>query len=141
MRMPRKTAGYKYPHVSSTAREHDHRMCAVIDAIARRAASGAEPWGTPHHMPPLGDESQAHRVRNRLFGGRSCPRLARVHGTLSVSVMYATDAGEYTNARTATGKGFVLVVRVFTRDAGQQAITERVASGQQLAYNPRKETF
>lgn len=137
--MPRKTAGYRFPHATTEAREHDHRMCQVIGAIAQRAADGAEEWGTAHHMPPLGDEAEAHRARNRLFGGRGCSRLAKVHGALSVSVMYLTPGGEYTNTRTATERGYVLVVRVWPRSTGRREIIARVERGERLTYNAFRE--
>ena len=137
--MPRTRAGYRYPHASTDAREHDHRMCAVIDAIAQRAGSGAEEWGTAHHMPPLGSATEAHRARNKLFNGRDCAKLAKAHGALSVSVMYLTPSGEYTNTRTTAGDGYVLVVRVWPRATGQQEIVSRVGRGERLTYNAFRE--
>jgi hypothetical protein len=114
-------------------------MCKVVGAIAERVASGAEPWGTPHAMPPLADEMTAHATRNRLFNARNCGILADAFGELSVSVMYARAGGALTNTRVPGDGGYVLVVRVFDRDTGRRAIINRVNAGQPLAYNRRKE--
>lgn len=138
--MPRTRAGYKYPYATTAARVHDHKMCRVIEIIAARVDDGAEPWGTVHRMPPIGNEETARRARARLFGARNCPRLATRHGQLSVSVMYARDDGTLTNSREAGEHGFVLAVRVFSRDVALGEIVRRVRAGQQLAYNTRRET-
>lgn len=138
--MPRKTAGHRFPHATTEARPHDHTMCKIIDMIAERAGSGDEEWGTVHRMPPLPDAAQAHAVRNKLFNARKCRTLARIHGTLSVSVRYATDTGELTNTRTVTAKGYVLAVAVYPRAQARQNIITRVNSGERLSYNAYRET-
>ena len=134
--MPRTTAGHRYPHVSSTARPHDHAMCKVIEAIVKRAVSGAEPWGTVHDLPPVAAEDRAHAFRNRLFNARNCGQLADRYGPLSVSVRYRHPDGELRNKRAPGGRGYVLAVAVYPRDAARAEITRRVGDGQRLAYNP-----
>lgn len=137
--MPRTTAGHRYPHVSTTARPHDHAMCKVIEAIAERAASGTEEWGTIHDMPPVGDEVKAHALRNKLFNARNCGQLADKYGPLSVSVRYRHPDGQLRNQRVPAGRGYVLVVAVYPRDMARAEITRRVGDGKKLAYNPRRE--
>lgn len=134
--MPRTTAGHRYPYASSTARVHDHGMCKVIEAILKRIAAGTEPWGTPHDMPPLGDEQQAHATRNKLFGARNCGKLADAHGEISISVMYRQPDATLTNNRVPGTGGYILVVRVYDRDTGRRKIVSDVRAGKPLAYNP-----
>lgn len=135
--MPRKGAGYKYPHVTTAAKVHDHTMCPVIGAIATRARAGDEPWGTEHEMPPLPlDEDAVTRIKNQLFLGRSCQKLAREHGALSVSVTYRTPDGQLQNSPPVRLEGgYVLVVRVWDRRTAKAEIERRVEQGQPLAYN------
>ena len=114
-------------------------MCEVVAVILGRVAAGTEAWGTPHAMPALSDEMTAHATRNKIFNARNCGQLADVHGEISVSVMYAKPDGTLSNKRVPGPDGYRLVVRVFTRDVGRRAIINRVANGEQLAYNPRKE--
>lgn len=137
--MPRQTAGHRFPHISSTARQHDHKMCVVVEKIIQRVEAGTEAWGTPHAMPPLADEMTAHATRNRIFNSRNCGQLADAHGQISVSVTYAKPDGTLTNTRTPGNGGYVLVIRVYSREIGRQAIVNRVRNGQALAYNPRRE--
>lgn len=137
--MPRTTAGHRYPFASSTARVHDHAMCKVVETILARIESGAEAWGTPHDMPPLADEHQAHSVRNKIFGGKWCGQLEDAHGKISISVMYRKADGALTNTRVPGEGGYTLVVRVFTREAGQRTIVNRVKAGEPLAFNPYRE--
>jgi len=132
------TAGARYPHASTAARVHDHRMCRVIEVILGRVQAGAEPWGTPHPMPALTDEDTARATRARLFNARNCGQLAGTYGEISVSVMYAKPNGTLTNTRTPGEGGYVLVVRVFDRATGRRAIINRVANGEQLSYNSRR---
>lgn len=133
--MPRTTAGARYPFASTAARQHDHRWCPVVDAIAARAAAGGEPWGAEHDMPPLDGAEQATRIRQGLFRGRGCARLRKQHGQLSVSVTYRDDRGELHNRAVPRAGKYVLVVRVWTRGAAKQEIARRVADGQPLDYN------
>ena len=135
--MPRAAAGRGYPHISSTARIHDHRFCTVIEKIIDAALSGAKPWGTPYPMPPLTDEQQAHATRNKLFGAKNCRQLEAKHGAKhSISVMYAKPDGTLTNTRVPGQGGYVLVIRAWPLDTGRRAIVNRVANGEPLAYNP-----
>ena len=134
--MPRTTAGHRYPHVSVTARTHDHAMCKVVEAIAKRAAGGAEEWGTTHRMPPVGDQQRAGELRNKLFNARNCGILAGKYGPLSVSVRYLHPDGELRNKRVPAGSGFVLVVAVYPRADGRAEIARRVGDGKKLDYNP-----
>lgn len=138
--MPRTTAGHRYPFASSTARQHDHAMCRVIEAAVKRATAGDEDWGTTHPLPPVGSEAQAHIARNKLFNARNCGILADRYGPLSVSVRYLHPDGELRNGRLPTDRGFVLVIAVWPRDMARAAITKRVKAGERLAYNPRRET-
>ena len=135
--MPRKQAGRKYPHVTTAARKHEHVMCPVIGAIAERARAGDEPWGTMHDMPVLAvDEERAEKIRDQLFGGRYCRKLATQHGALSVSVTYRTPTGELqTSPPVRLEGGYQLVVRVWTRSASKAEIARRADAGEPLAYN------
>src|SRR5215469_10020983 len=93
--MGRKTAGYRYPHATTDAREHDHRMCRVVEVIADRVLAGTEQWGIIHPMPPVGDETTAKRTRARFFNAKFCRQLERKYGELmSVRCEYElTEAG------------------------------------------------
>lgn len=128
--MARKTAGARYPHASSTARQHDHRYCPVIGAIAARVGAGAEEWGTAHPLavPPGTDPVT---VRQGLFRGRDCAKLKSQHGALSVSVTYRADDGTESNRQVSS----TLVVRVWSRDIAKQEIARRVKDGEGLHYN------
>lgn len=134
--MPRTRAGARFPHATTQAREHDHALCKVVEAIAARAAAGQEPWGTVHPMPPVADAAQVHQVRNRLFGGRVCRQLSTRFGELSVSVRYQQPDGSWENKRTPVNGAYVLGVAVYLRDAARSEITGRVRRGEPLAYNP-----
>lgn len=133
--MARKTAGARYPHASSTARQHDHQWCPVVGAVAERVAAGAEDWGTPHNLPPLPATEDAVRIRQGIFRGRDCAQLKKQHGELSVSVTYRGDDGELHNQPVLNNGKYVLVVRVWSRDIAKKEITRRVASGEGLHYN------
>jgi hypothetical protein len=139
--MPRTGAGARYPHISSTARVHDHRFCKVVQAIIERARVGAEPWGTPHPMPPLIDEANAHSVRNKLFGAKWCGQLEDKYGTKhSVSVKYRQPDGTLADRRVPGEGGYALVVIVWGPvDVGRRKVVRDVAAGKPLAYNPLKE--
>jgi hypothetical protein len=131
----RKTAGARYPHASSTAREHDHQWCPVVGAVADQVKAGTEKWGTPHALPPLPATEQAARIRQGLFRGRDCAQLKKKHGQLSVSVTYRGDDGELHNSPVTCGGKYVLVVRVWSRNAAKQEIARRVKDGEPLHYN------
>lgn len=137
--MARKTAGARYPHASSTARQHDHQWCPVIGTVAERVAAGAEQWGIAHPLPVLPTEQQAARIRQGLFRGRDCAQLKKKHGQLSVSVTYRDDDGALHNSPVTSGGKYVLVVRVWSRNIAKKEITRRVADGEQLHYNPLRQ--
>ncbi len=136
--MARKTAGARYPHASSTARQHDHQWCPVVGAVADQVAAGAEPWGTPHTLPPLPATDQAVRIRQGLFRGRDCAQLKKKHGDLSVSVTYQDENGKLHQSPVLNGGKYVLVVRVWSRAIAKKEITRRVADGEGLHYNVLK---
>lgn len=137
--MPRTRAGYKFPHVTTEARTHDHAMCKVVEVIAARAAAGQEPWGTVHAMPPVADAAQAHSVRMRLFNGRRCSILAKRFGTISVSVRYRQPDGTWENKQAPVNGAYVLGVAVYLRDAARAEIVGRVNRGEALVYNAFRE--
>lgn len=133
--MARKTAGARYPHASSTARQHDHQWCPVVGAVAALAVSGREAWGTEHALPPLPSADQAARIRQGLFRGRDCAKLKQQHGALSVAVGYRAEDGELRNQPVTVDGNYVLVVRVWSRDIAKQEIARRVKDGEGLHYN------
>lgn len=140
--MPRKTYGARYPHATTAARKHECLMCAVIGKIAGRAGEGTEEWGTPHRMPVLDvTEAEAEEIRDQLFNGRNCRKLARVHGQLSVSVTFLTGDEQLVNSPAfRRPEGYVLVVRVWQRAHAQAEIARRVEAGEKLTYNVLRET-
>lgn len=124
--MPRRTAGRRYPHATTDAREHDHRMCLVVQAIADRATAGDEPWGTRHDMPVLPDEATAKKVRSRMHTTKFCRGLERRFGEL-MSVKCEIEPA---------AKGWLVWVKVWPRSLARAEITRRVSAGEQLHYNP-----
>lgn len=138
--MPRRQAGYRYPFATTDARKHECAMCDVIIAIADRADTGKEPWGTPHEMPAMQvTEARAAEVRRQLFGGRNCKRARRLYGELSVSVTYLRPDGEMVNQPAVRlEQGYVLCVRVWSRDQAKREIARRVQAGEELSYNVLK---
>lgn len=133
--MPRTGAGHRYPHASSTARQHDHQWCPVTGTVAELAVNGTEPWGTEHDLPPVPSLDQATRIRQGLFRGRDCVKLKDKYGELSVSVTYRGDDGELSNQPVTRDGKHVLVVRVWSRDIAKREITRRVKEGEPLHYN------
>lgn len=133
--MARKTAGARYPHASSTAREHDHRWCPVVAAVAAQVKAGGEEWGQPHPLPAVASDILAVQIRQGLFRGRDCAELKKKHGQLSVSVTFRGDDGELHNKLVTSGGKYVLVVRVWSRAIAKQEIARRVGDGEQLHYN------
>jgi hypothetical protein len=116
-------------------------MCHVIGLVAERAGAEREPWGTPHQLPPLAaaDEAEAEEIRDQLFNGRHCRKLARKYGKLSVSVTFLTPEETLVNSPAVRRpEGWVLVVRVWTRDAAHAEIVRRAGAGQTLSYNVLK---
>lgn len=128
--MARKTAGRRYPHATTDAREHDHRMCKVVEAIADRVTAGQEEWGIVHPMPPVGDEATAKSIRARLFRAKFCTALKKKYGELmSVRCEYEL-----------TELGYVISVQVWPRSVARAEITRRVNAGEKLHYNPFRES-
>jgi hypothetical protein len=136
--MARKTAGARYPHASSTARQHDHQWCPVVGTVAERVAAGSEEWGTPHPLPPQVADGRAAQIRQGLFRGRDCIKLRKQHGQLSVSVTYQREDGTLSNTPVLNDGKHVLVVRVWSRAIAKKEITRRVTSGEGLHYNVLK---
>jgi hypothetical protein len=137
--MPRTRAGYKFPHVTTQAKEHDHALCKVVEAVAARAAAGHEEWGTVHLMPPVDDGGRAKAVRNKIFGARNCAVLAGRFGELSVSVRYLHPDGSLSNTQAPVSGAYRLAVAVYLRDAARAEIIGRVRRGEPLAFNPYRE--
>lgn len=133
--MARKTVGARYPHASSTARQHDHQWCPVVDAVAAQVKAGTEDWGTGHPLPPLPPDDQAARIRQGLFRGRDCSQLKKKHGDLSVSVTYQRPDGTLSNSPVLNNGKYVLVVRVWSRAIAKKEIAGRVGRGEKLHYN------
>lgn len=127
--MARKTAGYRYPHATTDAREHDHRMCLVVQAIADRATAGTEPWGTRHPMPLVPTQEIAKKTRARMHNAKFCRQLEQRYGELmSVKCDYEPS-----------GDRWQIWVQVWPRSVARAEITRRVRAGEGLAYNPYKE--
>lgn len=139
--MPRTTAGHRYPHISSTARVHDHDVCRiVVERIIKAVAAGTEPWGTVHRLPPIADEMTAHNLRNKVFGGKWCGILEDRYGTQhSISVFYEIADGKLVNKdrRAPQADGYHLVVFVWgSVNVGRRKVIADVRAGKPLAYNP-----
>lgn len=123
--MPRKTAGARYPFATTATREHAHQFCPVIAAIARRAKSGGDSWGTLHTMPAVADEADAKAAKNGFYAARYCAEVREVIGEpASIQAGYEPD-----------GDAFRPWVRVWPRSVAKQEIARRVAAGEQLSYN------
>jgi hypothetical protein len=138
--VPRKGAGWKYPHITTQAKPHDHTMCPVIGQIATLARSGSEPWGTPHEIGPIPvTQAKITEIRNQLFHHKKCQRILAEHGALSASVTYRDPDGQLVNPGTAPPPrlegGYVLVIQVWTRERGKANIASRVEAGEPLAFN------
>lgn len=137
--MPRTTAGHRYPHISSTARVHDHRVCAaVVEKIIKAVAAGREPWGTVHRLPVVADEQAAQNLRNRVFGGKWCGQLEDRYGTQhSISVKYELPDGQLTDRRVPQADGYHLVAIIWGPvDVGRRKVITDARAGKPLAYNP-----
>lgn len=124
--MARTRAGKRYPHVTTAAREHNHRMCPVVGKITERAAAGAEPWGTRHDMPPVPAEQTAREVKAAFYSARYCKQLMAATGEpLSIQSDF-DQLGD---------KSYVVWVRVWPRSIAKAEIARRVNAGEPLAYN------
>lgn len=121
--MPRVTAGRRYPHATTEAREHDHTWCAIVGAIADHVTAGDEPWGTPHPLS-LPSRREAERVRAGIYRARYCRELTARYGEpLSVQAIQEQGAG-----------GWTVTLRVWTRTAATRWVAAG-RDGQGLAYN------
>lgn len=124
--MARTRAGKRYPHVTTAAREHNHRMCPVVEMIADRVAAGAEPWGTRHDMPAVPADKIAREVKQAFYSARYCKQLMAKTGE-PLSVQSDFDRIGKTS--------FVVWVRVWPRSVAKAEIARRVNAGEPLAYN------
>lgn len=129
--MSKRPAGYRYPHVTTEAKESDHRFCPVLEAVRQRVADGREPWGYPHVMPPVKSLAEAQDAKNGLYRARN--HTSRKRGrcgdqALSVRADYH-DNGDGT---------YTITFQVWDRATAKQEIIRRVRDGEQLAYNVRR---
>ena len=124
--MARTRAGKRYPHVTTAAREHNHRMCPIAGMIADRVAAGLEPWGTRHDMPPVPSEKTAREIKQAFYSARYCKQLmAKLGEPLSVQSDF-DRVGD---------TSFVVWVRIWPRSVAKAEIARRVSAGEPLAYN------
>ena len=122
--MARKQAGRGYPHISSTARPHNHRMCPVIAEIARAAYAGHEPWGTRHEWT-VRTEQLAKDAKTGFYAAKRCGQLKN-------------EFGEYISVQTDIephGDAWKVWVKTWPRSVAKAEIARRVEAGEPLAYN------
>lgn len=134
--MAKRPAGRRYPHVTTAAKEHDHRWCPVVGAVARRAVAGQEQWGVRHDLPAVGEltndsGSGALDIKRGLYRARSCRQL-RGEGLPLLSIQ-----ADYEQLSDGTYRPWV---RVFDRAQAKKEIVRRVSSGEPLAYNTLRRT-
>src|SRR5579863_4336364 len=124
--MARTRAGKRYPHVTTAAKPHNHRMCPVAELIADRAAAGAEPWGTRHDMPAVPTETAAKEIKQAFYSARYCKQLmSKLGEPLSVQCDF-DQIGD---------KSYRVWVRFWPRSVAKAEIARRVSAGEPLAYN------
>lgn len=123
--MPRRTAGKKYPFVTTDARPHNHRFCPVVNAIVGRVLEGQEEWGVRHDMPAVTDEQTAKEIRTGFYAARYCRELRAALGE-PVSIQSNIEQ---------TKAGWVTWVKVWPRSVAKKEIARRVSAGEPLAYN------
>lgn len=122
--MARKQAGRRYPHATTDAKPHNHRMCPVVGEIIAAAVQGAEPWGTRHEWT-VRTEDIARDAKTGFYATRYCRQLRALLGE-PVSVQSDCEpAGEH----------WKVWVRVWPRSVAKAEIARRVESGEKLAYN------
>lgn len=124
--MARQRAGKRYPHITTAAKPHNHRMCGVVRVIGDRAAAGVEPWGTLHEMPAVPSETIAKEVKGAFYSARYCRQLTQHFGE-PVSIQSDIER------RGATE--YVVWVRVWPRSVAKAEIVRRVKAKEPLAYN------
>lgn len=128
--MARTRPGRKYPYTTTDARQHDHRFCDVVAAIAARAQAGQEEWGTVHPMPPVPSLSTADDAKRGIY-------RARKHG-YSVRAVVLGPGDELPAGGQVPAGQYVVTVQVWTRTAAKGYIASKVQAGQRLAYNVRR---
>lgn len=129
--MGKRPAGARYPHVTTTAKPHDHRWCPVVGAIASRVLRGREQWGVRHDLPPVAelendDGSGAVQIKRGLYRARTCRQL-HAEGLPALSVQ--ADIDHLPDGR------YQVWVRVWDRKIAKAEIVRRVRDGEQLDYN------
>lgn len=127
--MARQRAGKRYPHITTAAKPHNHRMCGVVRVIGDRAAAGLEAWGQRHDMPPVPSETVAAEIKQAFYSARYCRALAKHFGE-PVSIQANFD-------RISTTQ-YVVWVKVWPRSVAQAEIVRRVKAKEPLAYNPAR---
>lgn len=124
--MARQRAGKRYPHITTDAKPHNHRMCPVVLVIGDRAAAGAEPWGHRHDMPPVPSSSAASEIKQAFYSARYCRKLTAHFGEpLSIQ----------SNVDRIGDTAYVVWVRVWPRSVAKAEIVRRVQANEALAYN------
>lgn len=132
--MGERPAGYRYPHVTTEARDADHRFCPVLEAVRARVEAGAEEWGKIQHVSAtLATPAAADDVMRGLYRARNHTGKKRdACGPRALSV----QAGYYDNPDGTFGVWF----RVWDRATAKRYLAARVAAGEQLAYNVMRRT-
>lgn len=124
--MARQRAGKRYPHITTAAKPHNHRMCPVVEVIGDRAQTGAEPWGHRHDMPPVPSETIANELKQAFYSARYCRKLTAHFGEpLSIQ----------SNVERLADTEYVVWVRVWPRSVAKAEIVRRVKAKEPLAYN------
>lgn len=124
--MARQRAGKRYPHITTAAKPHNHRMCGVVRVIGDRAAAELEPWGHRQDMPPVPSETIANEVKQAFYAARYCRALAKHFGE-PVSIQ--------ANVERISTTQYVVWVRVWPRSVAKAEIVRRVQAKEPLAYN------
>jgi hypothetical protein len=127
--MPNRSAGARYPHATTAAREADHTWCPALAAVAAEVEAAREPWGQlqgPYPVP--GGEAAAREAKRALFRARNHTGKKRdACGARALSVSAECGPDEAGN--------WSVWFRVYDRSAAKKEITRRVRSGESLAYN------
>ncbi len=125
--MPRSGAGHRYPFATTAAREHNHRFCPTVAAIARNAQAGNETWGTRHEWH-VTSEDDAKAAKAGFYAARYCRQIRDELG----------EAASVQSGYEPAGETFVTWVRVWPRSVAKAEIARRVKDGEPLAYNVLK---
>jgi hypothetical protein len=121
----RRPAGARYPHVTTDAREADHRYCPVLEHVRQRVADGKEPWGFLHVMPPVPDRDTAVDAEKGLYRARGHTGRSCGPDQLSVKVSKAQN----------TDGTWTISFQVWDRATAKKHIAARVDRGEPLPYN------